>query len=70
MKEMRAHQMYHVLLNTSEIYQNKMNELRDNIDDIYKFAELEKDSELILSVFREVCGLSNQRYGEIKSVEE
>lgn len=50
-KENRAHQMYHVLLNTSEIYQNKLQEMRE-IEDIYKFAELEKEIELILSVFR------------------
>ena len=69
-REIRAHQMYHVYLNTSEIYQNKLNEMRDSIDDIYKFAELEKELEIILSVFRKVCGLSAQRYGEIKQNEE
>lgn len=68
-REMRAHQMYHVLLNTSEIYQSKLQEMKE-IEDIYKFTKLEKELNLILSVFREICGLSSSRYGEIKTIEE
>jgi len=68
-REIRANQMYRVYLNTSEIYQNKLQEMRE-IEDIYKFDELEKELNLILSVFREVCGLSSTRYGEIKNNEE
>lgn len=61
---------YHRYVDTSNLYQGKLNDMRDSVDDIYKFAELEKELILIDSVLREVCGLRPMRYGEIKTIEE
>lgn len=69
-ESVKRYRQYHTYVDTSNLYQEKLNDMRDNVDDIYKFVELEKELILIDSVLREVCGLRPMRHGEIKNNEE
>lgn len=68
-QEMRAHQMYHVLLNTSVIYQSKIKETMSVLESEEEYLKLKEELLLIGEVYAEVCGLKIQRFGEIEDRE-
>lgn len=64
LKELRAHELYRVLISTSKIYNNNMELLTQAIGDEDLVKRYQERLELMSDVFAELVGLERKRDGE------
>ena len=69
LNEIRKHEMYRVLLNTSKLYEDEFDSIRNNLNNETILLRSQERLQLIADVLAEVCGLTRQRHGEIKNRE-
>lgn len=63
--EIRAHEMYRVLLSTSPLYNKKLKELLESSADSERNNLISNELHLISEVFAEICGVKRDHNGVV-----
>lgn len=63
-EQIRKHELYRVLLSTSKLYEDEVDNMYKNINNEDLLHRSQERAQLISDVLAEVCGLSREREGK------